>query len=146
MSIRQWVYPMTLFNSKMKFLLGWKRQLYSGIYSGDFRKLRGIDIKDTIYGITSLNEILYIAGGNKIIKIVNTGHILQTYYLDGVNTDHIIATNVGLIVCSDWCLETVTAMREEGQVVWEYKSPALIATRIGDWPLGEYLLSRYRQQ
>lgn len=79
-----------------------------------------------------MNEILYIAGGNKIIKIVNTGHILQTYYLDGVNTDHIIATNVGLIVCSDWCLETVTAMREEGQVVWEYKSPALIATRIGD--------------
>lgn len=87
----------------------------------DLRNLRSINIKDTIYGITSLNEMLYIAGGNKIIKIDNMGQILQTYDLNGVNTDHIIATNSGLIVCSNWCLETVTAMRDEGQVVWEYK-------------------------
>lgn len=91
----------------------------------DFQKLRSIDMHLTIYGITNLNEILYIAGGDKIFKINNTGQILQTYALNGTNTDHIIATNSGLIVYSNWCLETVTVMSDEGQVVWEYKSPNL---------------------
>lgn len=91
----------------------------------DFQKLRSIDMHLTIYGITNLNEILYIACGDKIFKINNTGQILQTYALNGTNTDHIIATNSGLIVYSNWCLETVTAMSDEGQVVWEYKSPNL---------------------
>lgn len=91
----------------------------------DFQKLRSIDMHHPIYGITNLNDILYIACGDKILKVDDSGHVLQNYDLDGLNTDHIITTNSGLIVYSNWCLDTVTAMCDEGQVVWEYRSPDL---------------------
>lgn len=91
----------------------------------DFQKLRSIDMHHLIYGITNLNDILYIACGDKILKVDSRGQVLQTYDLDGKNTDHIITTNSGLIVYSNWYLNTVTAMCDEGQVVWEYRSPNL---------------------
>lgn len=50
------------------------------------------------------------------------GEILQKYDVNGRNVLHITATKNGLIVYSDWKLETVTAINDNGFEVWKYQT------------------------
>lgn len=80
----------------------------------DFQKFRSIDMYYLIYGIMNLNDILYIVCGDKILKVDDSGYVLQNYDLDGLNIDYIIIINSGLIVYSNWCLDIVIVMCDEG--------------------------------
>lgn len=80
----------------------------------DFQKFRSIDMYYLIYGIMNLNDILYIVCGDKILKVDNRGLVLQIYNFDGKNMDYIIIINSGLIVYSNWYLDIVIVMCDEG--------------------------------
>lgn len=89
----------------------------------DYRKLRSLPLSHKVYGITSWNGNLYVACGTRIVKIDTMGHIFKRYNVEGDHNLNIIATKSGLIAYSDWKLNTVNAMTEEGCFVWKYQPP-----------------------
>lgn len=91
----------------------------------DYRKLRSLSLSYNVYGITSWNRYMYVACGTRIIKINKLGLIMKSYHVDGDNNLNIIATKSGLIVYSDWKLDTVNAMTDDGCFVWKYQTPEL---------------------
>lgn len=91
----------------------------------DYRKLRSLSLSYNVYGITSWNGYMYVACGTLIIKINIMGLIMKSYHVDGNNNLNIIATKSGLIVYSDWKLDTVNAMTDDGCFVWKYQTPEL---------------------
>lgn len=94
--------------------------------SNHFTHLRSISFHGYVYGITSLNGNLFVAfKGNQIIKFDRMGNTLKKYNLIGLNNAHLTATKSGLIVYSDWKLETVTTMTDEGHFKWTYHSSNL---------------------
>ncbi|XP_048765013.2 uncharacterized protein LOC125672841 [Ostrea edulis] len=84
-------------------------------------KLRSININETVYGITNCNGAFYIACGNKIIKIDMSGTKLLEYKIKGSDTVHISATNDGHLVYSNSSLNTVTAITDQGETIWQYE-------------------------
>lgn len=95
--------------------------------SVNFNSLRNFHIEDNNrnWGIACWKENLYIACLTYILKINKMGHILQKYDVNGSNILHIKTTKCGLIVYSDWNLETVTAMTDGGCEIWKYQAPDL---------------------
>lgn len=93
--------------------------------STDFHKLRSITLNDKVYGITGLNGYLYAACETHILKLNKNGQILKKYKVDGSNNVHVTTTQSGLIVFGNFVSETITAMTEDGRVVWKYQSPNL---------------------
>lgn len=91
--------------------------------SDDFHKIRNFHLKSiNIMGIACWEDNLYGACGNQILKLNRMGEILQKYDVNGRNVLHITATKNGLIVYSDWKLETVTAINDNGFEVWKYQT------------------------
>lgn len=90
--------------------------------SADFQKLRNFQLNCKFRGITCFEGNLYVACVTHILKLDQMGHRLQTYNVDGNNILHVITTRRGLIVYTDWRLETVTAIDDKGRGVWIYKS------------------------
>lgn len=90
--------------------------------SVDFRKLRKFQLNCKLRGITCWGGNLYVACVTHILKLDKMGHTLQTYNVDGNNIVHITTTRSGLIVYTDWKLETVTAINDSGLKVWIYKT------------------------
>lgn len=90
--------------------------------SADFQKLRNFQFNCKFRGITCFEGNLYVACVTHILKLDQMGHRLQTYNVDGNNILHVITTRRGLIVYTDWRLETVTAIDDKGRGVWIYKS------------------------
>lgn len=98
------------------------------VFSSDhFNSLRKFHIEgaNRNWGITCWRENLYIACVTYILKIDKLGHILKKYDVNGSHVLHIKTTKCGLIVYSDWKLETVTAMTDEGCEVWKYQTSNL---------------------
>ncbi|XP_056003404.1 uncharacterized protein LOC125662085 [Ostrea edulis] len=90
--------------------------------SSDLQKLRSIPMTESVSGITHRRGDIYVACGKKIIKIDSVGRILKIYDVEGANNVNILATNTGLIVYSDWKIEKVTAITDQGDIVWKYKN------------------------
>lgn len=91
--------------------------------SDDFHKIRKFHLNSNIInGISCWEENIYVACGNQILKINRMGQIVQKYVVNGRNIIHITTTTSGLIVYSDWKLETVTAINDEGCKVWKYQA------------------------
>ncbi|XP_056003401.1 uncharacterized protein LOC130049592 [Ostrea edulis] len=95
---------------------------YIEVYSvHDLQKLRSININETVYGITKLNEACYAACGSKIIKMDMSGKKLREYKAEGNNNIYLSATDDGHLVYSNWVCYTVTAITDQGDTVWQYK-------------------------
>lgn len=91
--------------------------------SDDFHKIRKFHLNSNIInGISCWEENIYVACGNQILKINRMGQIMQKYVVNGRNIIHITTTTSGLIVYSDWKIETVTAINDEGCKVWKYQT------------------------
>lgn len=76
--------------------------------------------------ITSLDGNLYVAyKENQIIKFDRMGNTLKKFNLNGLHNAHLTATKCGLIVYSDWKIETVKAMTDDGHFEWTYHSSNL---------------------
>ncbi|XP_056003393.1 uncharacterized protein LOC125662149 [Ostrea edulis] len=87
----------------------------------DLHKLQSININKTVYGITKLNGACYVGCGNKIIKLNLSGEKLKEYKVEGNYNIHISTTKDGHIVYSNCSLNTVTAITDQGDTVWQYK-------------------------
>ncbi|XP_056003407.1 uncharacterized protein LOC130049596 [Ostrea edulis] len=74
-----------------------------------------------MYGITQHNGICYVACGNKIIKLNLSGKKLREYKVEDNYNIHISTTKDGHIVYSNSSLNTVTAITDQGDTVWQYK-------------------------
>lgn len=93
------------------------------VYSStDFHNLRSTTLNDKVYGITGLNGYLYVACLTHILKLDTNGQILKRYKVDGSNNVHVTSTQSGLIVFGDYMSEIITAIAEDGRVVWKYQS------------------------
>ncbi|XP_056004088.1 uncharacterized protein LOC125662078 [Ostrea edulis] len=87
----------------------------------DLRKLRSVNINEAVHGITKHNGACYVACGSKIIKIDMSGKKLRKYKVEGSNNIYISATRDGRLVYSNLSLNTVTAITDQGDTVWQYK-------------------------
>ncbi|XP_056003392.1 uncharacterized protein LOC130049585 [Ostrea edulis] len=87
----------------------------------DLHKLRSVNINETVYGITQHNGVCYVACGNEIIKLNLSGKKLREYKVEGNYNIHISTTKDGHIVYSNCSLNTVTAITDQGDTVWQYK-------------------------
>ena len=92
--------------------------------SRHFQKLRNISVPYAIFGITSRDSNLYVTCGKKILKIDDKQNVKELK-VDCTCHYHIITTKSGLIVYSDSKRNVVVAMTDEGDSVWEYRSPNL---------------------
>lgn len=93
--------------------------------SATFLKLRSFPLNKPVYGITIWNENVYVACKNQILKLDKMGKTLKIYDLEGMCNLHITATTHGIIVFSDYLSKVVTAMTDEGCLVWKYESEHL---------------------
>ncbi|XP_056003406.1 uncharacterized protein LOC130049595 [Ostrea edulis] len=89
--------------------------------ASDLHKLRSININEHVYGITKHNGACYVACGSKIIKFDISGKNLKEYKAGGGRNINISATKDGHLVYSSWFLNTVTAITDQGDTVWQYK-------------------------
>ncbi|XP_056003400.1 uncharacterized protein LOC130049591 [Ostrea edulis] len=87
----------------------------------DLHKLRSININEIVYGITKHNRACYAACGKKIIKIDMSGKKLREYELEGSSKFNISTTKDGHIVYSNCSLNTVTAITDQGDTLWQHK-------------------------
>ncbi|XP_062619405.1 E3 ubiquitin-protein ligase Midline-1-like [Saccostrea cucullata] len=93
------------------------------VYSAtDFQKLRTIPMNESVYGIQIRNRALYVACATKIIKTDLSGNKTKEFETEGKNNIHLLLTNKGLIVYSNWVLDTVTAISEDGDIIWKYEN------------------------
>ncbi|XP_061167815.1 uncharacterized protein LOC133176760 [Saccostrea echinata] len=88
----------------------------------DFRKLRSIKMNMKIFGLSHMKGYFYGACGNKIVRFDNLGNIINELETSGQNAMNVITTDCGLIVYSDWKMDSVTAITEQGDTVWNYTS------------------------
>ncbi|XP_062619833.1 uncharacterized protein LOC134281373 [Saccostrea cucullata] len=92
--------------------------------SSDFMETRNIDLDIYVYGITHKNDAFFVACGDKIIKINKNGNILNEYKT-GLRFVHLLALNSVDLVYSNKEKNTVIAMNDNGNNLWEYKSSNL---------------------
>ncbi|XP_056003402.1 tripartite motif-containing protein 45-like [Ostrea edulis] len=88
--------------------------------ASDLHKLRSININETVYGITQHNGACYVACVDKIIKIDMSGKKLKEYKVEW-GTINISTTKHGHLVYCNHSLNTVTAITDQGDIVWQYK-------------------------
>ncbi|XP_048750218.2 tripartite motif-containing protein 45-like [Ostrea edulis] len=88
--------------------------------ASDLHKLRSVNINEYVFGITKHNGACYVACGNKILKIDMSGKKLKEYKVEW-GTINISTTKHGHLVYSNPSLNTVTAITDQGDTVWQYK-------------------------
>jgi dephospho-CoA kinase len=104
----------------------------------DLRKLRNFRLYEPVYGITICNGACYLACATRIKKIdIKSDEILREYSVEGQNSINICATKNGHLIYTNWVLNTVTAMTDQGDNLWQYKNPKMVTPRGLDVDLGD---------
>jgi DNA-binding beta-propeller fold protein YncE len=80
-------------------------------------------VHEKVQGLTECSGSYYIACGNKIIKIDKSGKNLKEYKTGVANAYNVIATKEGCIVYSNCFGNTVNAITDWGDTVWQYTHP-----------------------
>ncbi|XP_061190739.1 E3 ubiquitin-protein ligase Midline-1-like [Saccostrea echinata] len=91
----------------------------------DYKKLRTLNLDLKTVGISNWKDDFYVACGNKIVKIDNTGNKIKEFNTPGSHTFNVLCTKSGNIVYSDWKINKVSAITDQWEAVWDYSSPNL---------------------
>ncbi|XP_062579596.1 E3 ubiquitin/ISG15 ligase TRIM25-like [Saccostrea cucullata] len=95
-----------------------------------FTETRRFSIEGTyrLHGLAIGDDYLYIACQSAILKYDKEGNFIHKYPVEGCSL-YVTVTDRGHIVYSSVSTNTVTAMDEEGEIIWKYTSPDLVSTR-----------------
>ncbi|XP_062616147.1 uncharacterized protein LOC134277866 [Saccostrea cucullata] len=92
--------------------------------TSNYLETQNIKLDIYVYGIACKNDTFYVACGDKIIKINRYGHKIKEYKT-GSRVVHLLVLNSVDLVYSNKEKNIVTAMTDNGNTLWEYKSSNL---------------------
>ncbi|XP_062619402.1 E3 ubiquitin-protein ligase TRIM45-like [Saccostrea cucullata] len=111
-------------NANELFVTCFNTQSIMVFSSDDYTEKRNIKLDIYVYGIACKNDTLYVACGKKIIKIDKNGYKIKEYKT-GSCVIHLLVLNSVDLVYSNKETNTVIAMNDNGNTLWEYKASNL---------------------